>query len=56
MKEGQRSAAYVDRNHSPEKIVELYEQVFEELVKPGSSSPPQAVDRSEHADSGDPQR
>lgn len=34
--EGQRSVAYVERNHSPESVVQLYEKVFEELVKPGS--------------------
>jgi glycosyltransferase involved in cell wall biosynthesis len=32
VREGQRCAAYVERNHSPDRIVELYERVFAEMA------------------------
>ncbi len=55
LKEGQRCAEYVRRYHSPEKIVELYEQVFEGLVSPGSRATTRAG-RGECAATVDPQR
>jgi glycosyltransferase involved in cell wall biosynthesis len=33
--EGQRCAAYFKQHHSPERIVDLYEQAFQELLKNG---------------------
>jgi glycosyltransferase involved in cell wall biosynthesis len=56
LQEGQRCAEYVERNHSPEKIVRLYEQVFEDLMNPGSRTTARAAGQSEHAATGDPQR
>jgi glycosyltransferase involved in cell wall biosynthesis len=35
--EGKRCVAYVKTNHSPDQIVGLYEQVFDELMSDGSS-------------------
>ena len=54
--EGRRCAEYVERNHSPEKIVELYEQIFEELVEPGSRANAKNAGRSDQADIGELQR
>jgi glycosyltransferase involved in cell wall biosynthesis len=37
LEEGRRCAEYVERNHSPDKIIELYEREFGELALPGAS-------------------
>jgi glycosyltransferase involved in cell wall biosynthesis len=37
LEEGRRCAEYVERTHSPDTIIELYEREFEELALPGVS-------------------
>jgi glycosyltransferase involved in cell wall biosynthesis len=56
LNEGQRCTTYVERNHFPERIVELYEQVFKELVKPELGATVLKVGRSKNAASGDSRR
>ena len=53
LKEGQRCAAYVEQNHSPETIVDLYEEMFEDLVRPNPTAAAQAANRNENAATGD---
>jgi glycosyltransferase involved in cell wall biosynthesis len=56
LEEGRRCAAYVESNHSPDKIVALYEQIFEDLMKPGSRVTARKALRGGNVASGDPQR
>ena len=56
LKLGQRCAEYVEKHHSPEKIVELYARAFEELVSSMSHVTAGNTGRSEQAAAGDRQR
>jgi hypothetical protein len=44
---GQRCVSYVETCHSPEKVLALYEQVFEQLMKPHSCATGPPLNRNQ---------
>lgn len=56
LEEGRRGAEYVTQNHSPESILELYEQIFENMARVERPHPSHPATRSKSTDTGDSAR